>query len=362
MSAIHAWRLARPPAELLASVVVVAAAVPTAYSGASGIFVIAAGAVIYDELRRAGARNELAIAATAMSGSLGVVLSPCLLVVIVASLNKQVTTSELFSWGYVVFGLTAALTVIVLLARRKGPLRVAPLSEAVPGSLRALAGVAPYVLVLLVTLAVFGFGLHAWMDEHSAANIVLVVLLLFVLYEGRARSLDGSHPFARIAGSTTETTVHIGALLALMAFSVAFGGIIERAEVMSLVPSELGGPWPTMVLLVLLLVVVGMLMDPYGAVILVSATIANVAYENGIAPIHFWMTVLCAFELGYLTPPVALNHLLTRLVIGAENADEEDWPADASFVDRNERYVLPVVVMGTALLLVAFVPLAVSGH
>src|SRR5690606_22583533 len=75
------------PPELLAVVVVAIAAIPTAYTGASGIFVIAVGGLIYMELRRAGARRQLALAATAMSGSLGVVLRPCLLVVIIAALN-----------------------------------------------------------------------------------------------------------------------------------------------------------------------------------------------------------------------------------------------------------------------------------
>ena len=101
---------------ILAAVVVVGAAIPTAYSGASGIFVIAAGALIYEELRKAGARRHLALAATAMSGSLGVVLSPCLLVVIIASLNEKVTTDELYHWGVWVFMLTAILFVLCLRA------------------------------------------------------------------------------------------------------------------------------------------------------------------------------------------------------------------------------------------------------
>ena len=98
----------------MAIIVVTASALPTAYSGASGIFVIAAGGVIYTEMRRAGARNQLALASTALSGSLGVVLNPCLLVVIVASLNKQVTTGDLFGAGRWVFLLTAVLFAVVV--------------------------------------------------------------------------------------------------------------------------------------------------------------------------------------------------------------------------------------------------------
>src|SRR5690606_39658151 len=55
------WKLAP---EVLAFLVGMIAAVPTAYTGASGIFVIAAGAVIYAELRAVGARRHLALAAT----------------------------------------------------------------------------------------------------------------------------------------------------------------------------------------------------------------------------------------------------------------------------------------------------------
>src|SRR5690554_7806799 len=59
-----------------------------------------------------------------------------------------------------------------------------------------------------------------------------------------------------------------------------------------------------------------MVMDPVGVVILVSATVAQPAIQLGIDPLHFWIVCLVAFELGYLSPPVALNHLLTRQVVG----------------------------------------------
>jgi TRAP-type C4-dicarboxylate transport system permease large subunit len=126
---------------------------------------------------------------------------------------------------------------------------------------------------------------------------------------------------------------------------------------MHLVPESLGSPFATMALLVAILIVVGMTMDPYGAVILVSASFAAVAYRNGIHPAHFWMTVLVAFELGYLTPPVALNQLLARQVVG-----EDEWVAARAegqgFWARNESVVVPCAIMGVALLVVAFAPLA----
>src|SRR5690606_41550453 len=59
------WRM---PPEMLAVVAVLVAAVPTALTGAPGIFVNAAGALIHSGLRAAGSRRHLALAAHALSG------------------------------------------------------------------------------------------------------------------------------------------------------------------------------------------------------------------------------------------------------------------------------------------------------
>lgn len=373
---LRPWRL---PPELLAFVVVVGSALPTAYSGASGIFVIAAGALIFDELRKAGASRSVALAATAMSGSLGVVLRPCLLVVIVASLNSQVTTDQLYTWGVRVFGLTAVMFFIVTLLGRRNPLTIAKPAVALPESGRRLLALIPYGLIGGAILALYAFGLNTKLNETSMPYVLPVVLLCLLAYDrisGRRAARRGEAPeiptgataggfFKGTFGATAETTGHIGALLLLMGLSICLGGIIERAEIMEAFPADVGGPMVTMALLLGILVVIGMVMDPYGAVILVSASIASVAYESGIHPVHFWMVVLLAFELGYLTPPVALNHLLARQVVSEieppeAEAEEAAALAGASFFRRHERIVVPILVVGISLVLVAFVPLMVG--
>jgi TRAP-type C4-dicarboxylate transport system permease large subunit len=374
------WNL---PPEMLAVVVVVIAALPTAYTGASGIFVIAIGGLIYNELRRAGARRQLALAATAMSGSMGVVLRPCLLVVIIAALNKEVTTDALFGWGVNVFLLTAVLFAAVAMLTKQGTLSIEKASVAWPATKKALWELVPYVMLIAFTLAFYGIFLNAYLDEFSAPFILPVMLLVVLIYErisqekvGREQ-INSDHIEHRLEDSwkdvkrsgdsiektlreaTTETTGHIGALLMLMGLSVSIGGVIERSHLMDLVPGSFESIWLAMGLLVVILVVIGMVMDPYGAVILVSATIATIAYESGIDPVHFWMVTLVAFELGYLSPPVALNHLLTRQVVG-EKEVLLAWQEGHNFWYRHEKYLLPLTVMGIALVIVAFVPLAIG--
>ena len=74
------------------------------------------------------------------------------------------------------------------------------------------------------------------------------------------------------------------------------------------------------------------------------------------------MMVLVAFELGYLLPPVALNQLLTRLVVGEKEMDEADAEvANEPFFRRYERWIVPVIVMTIGMVIVAYGPLLVVG-
>ena len=354
------------PPTLLAWLVIMLAAIPTAYSGASGIFVIAAGAVIFEQLRSAGVSKRIALAATAMSGSLGVVLRPCLVVVLIAMLNKQVTTQQLFDNGLKVFALTAVLSLIAMLLINRDGFKMAPFGQALQESLGASKRLVPFALVAAGVMLFYWVVLDTTVTEHTAPYIMPGLLLALVVYDRMVaapkdhtqtpQSPEPESLWPALLDATRESSSHIGALLTVMFASVGLGGVVERAELMQLLPSSFGSVYLTMAFLVVVMVLVGMTMDALGAVVLVSVSVAGVAYNNGIDPVHFWMMVLVAFELGYLTPPVALNHLLARQVIG-EEAHVENEPG-LSFYARYEHLIVPMAIMGTALILVAFVPLA----
>ena len=360
--------------ELLVFVIVLLSALPTAYSGASGIFVIAAGAIIYRELKQTKTRDGLALAGTAMSGSMGIVLSPCLLVVIVAALNNNVTTDELFSAGLSVFFVNIFVFAIVLFTTKQGRISFENPIKAMPEVGRAIVGVLPYIAIGAAVLLFMRYGFGAAFDAYTAPVLLPFMLLVLLVYDRtmarRAwrrmpeaeRPKTAPHGIGRsLFDSVNSTSIHSGGLLSLMTLSVCIGGIIDRANLNALLPQHFSSPFIAMALLFVILVIIGMIMDPYGAVILVSATLTQIAASNGIAPIHFWVTVLCAFELGYLTPPVALNQLLTRQVVGeSAYAYERATDRPKNFWYRHERILLPVAVKGIVLLLVAFMPLIIN--
>lgn len=415
LNIMRPWNLAP---ETLTWLILIGAALPTAYTGASGIFVIAAGAIIYKEVWNAGGRRQFALAATALSGSMGVVLRPCLLIVVVASLNKEVTTDVLYHYGVYVFLLTTTIFLMVSLFFAESKFRIASPAVAAPRSLRAMGAVVPYVIIFVLIWMFYKYALDTNLNEFTAPVMMPVILLLIVLFDKlrhepapippvghwdeslTAKYTDSSQPALATASavsgveyrdgvhtatedtgmsadhsvavseperevgfwksmhiSISETVGHIGALVILMALSVSVGGFLERIEIMEAFPTDISSTFIVISLIVLVMVLVGMIMDPFGAVILISATVAPVAYQYGIEPVHFWMITLIGFEMGYITPPVALNHLLARQSIG----DEEVAAADAevrhkSFYYRFERWILPILVMLPAILIIAYVP------
>ncbi len=388
MSVMRPWKLSP---QALTYIILLAAGLPTAYAGVSSVFVIAAGAIIYHEVRAAGATSQYALAATAMSGSLGAVLRPSLLVVGIAALNRQVTTTQLFHWGGFVFALTSTMFFIAsqLSADRttRPASRMASPMVALPAMLREMKAVVPYVILVAVILVFYAQVLDTHFDEHSAASILPILMLLVLVFDrvlakradakvlrvaGTASSPPGlsvdavalerpAGATAAIKAASSETVEHVGAYITLMVATQLVGGMVERSEVMSALPQHFANVWLAMGFLVIVKVLLGMVMEPLGAIILVSSTLAPMAYQNGIHPVNFWMMVLVAFELGYLLPPVALNQLLTRQVVGEAEIELSDREvAGRSFYRRYERWVLPCAVMSISLLIVAFGPLAVQ--
>ncbi|CAN0586857.1 unnamed protein product, partial [Ectocarpus sp. 12 AP-2014] len=191
--------------------------------------------------------------------------------------------------------------------------------------MQALRPLIPYALVITGVVLVYRFALDVKMDEFSAPRLLPVIMLALLVYEHvtlknrKARASGEVHHQGlerSMRSATNDTTAEIGALLLLLGLSVSIGGVIERSHIMEAFPQAFDSAWSAMLLMVVILVILGMIMDAFGAVILVTATVATIAYNSGIHPIHFWMVTLVAFELGYLSPPVALNHLLTRQVVG----------------------------------------------
>jgi len=376
----------RLKAHTIAILVVVIMAIPTAFTGASGIIILAVGLLIFQGLEKLELRKQFVLAITAMSGSTGVVLSPSLMIVAIAFLNKEVTTDELFFWGTWIF----ALTVLVLLAMVQ-ILPKTPLSKTSHNSqsllnhqsfktsdttqsntypTTKLAALTPYLVLILVTSSALYFLLGLSFNEFTAPYFLVLVMLSILVFERRNKAVHRHEPMEKTnkqAKPLSSSFQHSGAILLVMLGSYTLGSTSFSGEAFA--SNQIADLSFTSQLftLLLIMILIGMILDPFGALILVSIFIAPFAYELSIHPIHFWMMALISFELGYVTPPVAMNHLLTRQQLPAltlESAKQESYKLSqgkallARVYLNNERVLLPIMVLGSTLLLVTFAPLA----
>jgi TRAP-type C4-dicarboxylate transport system permease large subunit len=365
------WKL---PPEALAIAAILIMALPTAYTGASGVIIIALGGVVYNELRRVNARRQLALATTAISASAAVVLRPCLLIVIIAALNKEIVTDQLFDWGSKVFWVSVLVFAVVAFLSKREPFSIASPKVALPGMAHAFKDLVPYIVIFSSIAFFYAFFFNAYLDEFSAPFILPIIILACILFEQwhkkrqkenilsvhepvSAHDTRGNNFEQCIRFATTESTVHVGSLLILMGFSFTVAGMIERSDVFMHLPEQFGGIWISATVFLVMLAFIGMVMDPFGAVVLVSGSIAPLAYKNGLEPVHFWIMTLVAFEFGYLAPPIALNHLLTRQVVGEKEISLANAEIHQHWWYRYERYVLPLTVMGITLAIVTYAPL-----
>ena len=258
MNLLRPWRLSP---EALTYLILLAAAIPTANTGGSGAFVMAAGAIIYHEIRAVGGSSQFALAASAMSGSLGVVLRPCLLIVAIVAVNRQVTSDELYYWGLWVFGLTSTLFFLASQWRREQhTINVASPAEAIPAMLRQLPPLVPYALVAIVVTVFYSRVLNTPLNEISAPIIMPVMLLLIVIVD-KLLLARGIGPDSRqlafvmhrekgvvssIRVATTESVEHLGGYMFLILLSQAIGGVIERSEIIHLAPDAFASAWTAM--------------------------------------------------------------------------------------------------------------------
>src|SRR5690606_26952363 len=127
------------------------------------------------------ARRSLALAATAITGSAGVVLRPCLIIVIIAAFNKDVVTADLDDWGTKVFALSVFILFLFMFFTRAKKLQFNSWQTARTPFLKAVSALKMPLGVFVVMTVFYNLVLDARLDEISAP-IILPVIMLVILF------------------------------------------------------------------------------------------------------------------------------------------------------------------------------------
>lgn len=269
-------------------------------SGAAVSDVAVMSTVMTPQMQKRGYSNKF-IAGITGSASLITPMMPPSIPAIVFGISSGVSIGALFMAGI----LPALILVLVLCmavwlyARKREDLRASSLSK--EKSWRIYARVIPLAVTPVIILGGILGGLFTPTEAAAvaAAYLILVGALFY-------RAINGKKLIGALK-STFSTSVSI---LFLVATSSLFGWVLT----MERVPQNLGelvlrvsdNPIVFMLLSVVVLVLIGMVMEPTSAILITTPVLLPIALQLGIDPVHYGIVLIFTLLIGMMTPPVGL--------------------------------------------------------
>ena len=284
----------------LAIVSLAACAFFTAFTGASGVTIIALGALLFPALQQAGYPEKFNLGLITSAGSLGLLFAPSL-PLILYGIVAEVSIENLFLAG-ILPGFLMLLMLSGYSIWKNRAVRV-PLADfswkEVRSAVREAAWEIPLPIVVLGGIYSGYFAI-----SEAAAVTALYVLIVDVLI---LREI----PFSKLPAIMRESMVLVGGILIILGMSLAStnymidSGVPQKLleYVSTMVTSQL----TFLLLLLAFLLVLGAILDIFSAIVLVVPLILPVALQFGVDPVHLGIVFLATMQLGYITPPVGLN-------------------------------------------------------
>lgn len=288
----------------LAIVALIACAFFTAFSGASGVTILALGGLLYPILLGEKYSKNFSLGLLTSSGSLGLLFPPSL-AILLYGIVAGVSIEQLF-----MAGLVPGLLLLVLLA-----LYSAIVSKHIgisrrPFSLPALisstrSGV--WDLLLPAGIVVGLLGGYVTATEAATCSAAYALLLEAVIH----RNLQ---TVSLLYDIFRETVVLVGSLLIILGVALGLTNLLIDAQIpmkiLALLELRVTTPLQFLLLLNVFLLAVGCMMDIFSAIIVVVPLILPLAQRFGVDPVHLGIVFLANLEIGYLTPPVGINLFL----------------------------------------------------
>lgn len=291
----------------LAIVALVACAFFTAFTGASGMTIVAVGAFLYPALVKARYPEPYALGLVTSSGSLGLLFAPSLPLILFGFVAGQLaTTPPVTMQDLFLAGLLPGLLMIVVLSihamyvgwNLPRPVNRFDLRE-VWESVKESKWEIPLPFIVLG-----GIYSGQFAASEAAAVTTLYVLIVTVLIKKEIS-------FGKLPELIAEAMRLVGAILIILGAAGALSNWLVDQEV----PNQLFEFSRThvhsagvfLLLLNAVLLLVGMFIDIFSAIVILTPLLLPVAVGYGIHPVHFGIVMLANLQIGYFMPPAGMD-------------------------------------------------------
>ncbi|MCK6589342.1 MAG: TRAP transporter large permease subunit [Polyangiaceae bacterium] len=323
----------------LAMVCIVASAFFTTLTGGSGVTIVAIGGLLYPALRKQGYPDSYSLGLVTTGGSLGLLLPPSLPILVYA-LVAGIDFKAAFKAGIipgVLIMVLLAIHAVVVGIKYKVP-REKPSFVEMAKALWLLKWELGVPVVILGGLAT---GLTS-IDESAALTAVYTLCVEVFIH----KDLSLRNDIPRVAKASMALA---GAIILILAMANALINFVIDQRIPALVLDYLLNlgltqTWQFLVVLNIFLLVLGMLMEGFSAILVAVPLILPFAARFNLHPFHLAMMFLLNLEIAYCAPPLGLNLFISSFRF--------DRPLVSLY-----RIVLPFTgILAFGLLLVMYVP------
>lgn len=287
----------------LAVVCIVASAFFTTLTGASGVTIVAIGGLLYPALRKQNYPDNFSLGLVTTGGSLGLLLPPSL-PILVYSLVAAVPINETFKAG-----LLPGLLVMVVLAVYSAWVGIRAKLPTTKPNLKEM-GASLWVIKweLLVPVIILGGLVTGFTGLDESAAITALYTLVIEVWVYKDLSLRKDLP--RIAKNSMSLA---GAVILILAMANSLMNYVDFVRVPEHIlhwleaHTSLDTSWKFLIGLNIFLLIIGMLMDGFSAILVSVPLIIPIATTFRMNPFHLGMIFLLNLEIAYVCPPLGLN-------------------------------------------------------
>lgn len=274
----------------------------TAFTGASGVTIIALGGLLYPILIKEGYSEKFALGLITTCGSLGLLFPPSLPIILYGIIAK-VDIDQLF-----LAGLIPGIVLMLILGgysffiARKNKERVKHRFSIT--EVRSALWEARFELPLPIFVLGGIYGGIVTATEASALSAFYVLVVNCFLTKDISFSKD-------LPKVIVESLTLVGAILLILCCALGLTNYLVDEEIpMKILEAMrvfITNKYLFLLVLNVFLLIVGCLMDIFSAIIVVVPLIIPIAEQFNINPLHLAIVFLTNLEIGYITPPVGIN-------------------------------------------------------
>jgi C4-dicarboxylate transporter, DctM subunit len=294
----------------LAVVCLLASAFFTTFTGGSGITIVAVGGLLLPAMLQEKYPERFTLGLVTTGGSLGILFppsTPLIIYGIIANLSMNKLMVAGIVPGILVVGVLSVYAAFVGLG---AGFKKTPFDAKV--AWQRLWLMKWELAIPVVLLAGFGTGVLR-LHEAAVFTAAYVLFIEVVIY----RDISIRRDLSRVV---IESMTLVGAILTIMACAVGFTGFLIQAEVpmklLEIMQSMISSKFLFLLVLNVFLVIVGMLMEIFAALVVAVPLVLPLARAYGLDPYHFAIIFLLNLEIAYLMPPLGINLFISSIRFG----------------------------------------------